>query len=87
MKLEMPKPRTEVTRVTSSGGGVTSPYANPPLAPVFVVHFGHTGHSGSLTLDESEAVELHAQLSAWVDALPERKRQIAQVTGDVSPDE
>lgn len=74
MKIELPKPRLEVRSVTSCGGGITSPYANPPFAPVFVVSFGE---GGRFTLDEAEAVELHAQLSAWVDGLPDLKQRIA----------
>lgn len=74
MKLEKPKPRLGVHKITSLGGGVTSPYAKPPMAPVFVVSFGD---GGRLTLDETEAVELHAQLSTWVDGLEGLKRRIA----------
>jgi hypothetical protein len=74
MKIELAKPRFEVRNITSLGGGVTSPYAKPPMAPVFVVHFGE----GRFTLDEAEALELHAQLSVWVDGLPDLKRRIEE---------
>lgn len=79
MKIELPKPRLEVRAITSSGGGVTSPYAKPPLAPVFVIHFGD---GGRFTLDEHEAVELHAQLSAWVECLPASRQRLAAMVKD-----
>lgn len=71
MKLEMPKPQAESAEITSVGGGWTSPYADPPHAPVFVINFGCRG--GRMVLNEDEAVNLHTQLSAWVDDLPPRK--------------
>lgn len=50
------------------------PTRNPPLAPVFVINFGD---GGRFTLDETEAVELHAQMTAWFDGLSDLKRRIA----------
>lgn len=56
------------------GGGVTSPYADPPLAPCFVVSHGD---GGRVTFDESEAIALHERLSKWVAELPDLRRRLA----------
>lgn len=77
MKVEQSKPRSEIGRITSMGGGITSPYAKPPLAPVFVVSYGD---GARFTLDEDEARELHAVLTQWIDEMPNRKQRIEAMT-------
>jgi hypothetical protein len=74
MKIDLPRPAIRVERITHKGGGVTSPYARPPMAPVFVIGMRD---GGTITLSEEEALELHVALSEWVDGLPGRKDRIA----------
>jgi hypothetical protein len=73
VKIDLPKPTVRIERVTHSGGGITSPYAKPALAPVFVIGMRE---GGTITLSEEEALELHAALTTWVDDLPRTRKSL-----------
>jgi len=78
MKVDLPKPSVRVERVTHAGGGITSPYATPPLAPVFVIGMRD---GGTITLSEEEALEVYSALVTWVEKLPAVKDSWAKTIG------
>lgn len=69
MKIELPA-RPILEPATYYSPGVTSPYADPPLAPVFIIGMRD---GARITLDEDEARKLLEDLQRWADGLDQRK--------------
>lgn len=76
MKIEHFQPEPIQRIITSIGGGITSPNADPPHEPVFVIDANSPWGAGHrITLTEAEVERLYPQMGQWLKDL-ERQRKV-----------